>query len=376
MPRPEWEELLLLRLEKRIDELYGKDRQAAAPQRRRRWLVVASAASILPLGLTLVFVLSVGVKPATADFAGMLKRLSQAATVLYDLRVCATGEPEETARVSMSLEGRTRVAWSDGRVHVISLVDQQGLALSPNRLRATKWRVAADASYDDPLQSLKRTEAAAGQSLGSEVLNHLKVDVYRVRLPDKSMKVWVDRKLELPVRIEVRAAMSGGREMLTVMENFAWDLPLAPEIFSLGVPPGYKLEQPQAEPSEEALLQMLRICAQRADGRFPEKPAAKTVALLLGGKADQSSDAAHVMVHMDDQTRELYRTCLRGLAFVEQMTEEGEWVYIGGGVRLGDAQSPVCWWKTPDATRYRLVYGDLRVEEVLPEHLPRVDVPP
>ena len=47
--------------------------------------------------------------------------------------------------------------------------------------------------------------------------------------------------------------------------------------------------------------------------------------------------------------------------------------YLGKGVKLGDKDRIVCWYKLKDAkdpSTYRVVYGDLSVKDVAPEDLP------
>ena len=47
--------------------------------------------------------------------------------------------------------------------------------------------------------------------------------------------------------------------------------------------------------------------------------------------------------------------------------------YMGKGVKLGDKDRIVCWYKLKDAKApktYRVVYGDLSVKDVAPEDLP------
>ena len=47
--------------------------------------------------------------------------------------------------------------------------------------------------------------------------------------------------------------------------------------------------------------------------------------------------------------------------------------YLGKGVRLGEKQRIVCWYKlkgAKDPNTYRVVYGDLSVKDVAPKDLP------
>ncbi len=44
--------------------------------------------------------------------------------------------------------------------------------------------------------------------------------------------------------------------------------------------------------------------------------------------------------------------------------------YVGTGVSVGDANWPVFWFKPQDSQTYKVIYGDLRVEDVAEENLP------
>jgi hypothetical protein len=53
------------------------------------------------------------------------------------------------------------------------------------------------------------------------------------------------------------------------------------------------------------------------------------------------------------------------------MTYHDTWHYQGKGVKLGDANTPICWYRPKGAMNYRVVYGDLRVKDVAPNELPK-----
>ena len=48
----------------------------------------------------------------------------------------------------------------------------------------------------------------------------------------------------------------------------------------------------------------------------------------------------------------------------------GKFVYAGKGKSLGDKAAAVAWWKLKDAKQYRVLYGDLRVEDAEESKLP------
>ena len=45
--------------------------------------------------------------------------------------------------------------------------------------------------------------------------------------------------------------------------------------------------------------------------------------------------------------------------------------YAGAGVKLGDADKAIFWYRQKDAKTYRVIYGDLSVKDVAPEDLPK-----
>ena len=52
---------------------------------------------------------------------------------------------------------------------------------------------------------------------------------------------------------------------------------------------------------------------------------------------------------------------LKGLMFAQKQKVDGSWYYAGDGIQLGDADTPICWWKPEDSQGYRVIYGDLSI---------------
>jgi hypothetical protein len=47
--------------------------------------------------------------------------------------------------------------------------------------------------------------------------------------------------------------------------------------------------------------------------------------------------------------------------FAQRHKVDNNWWYAGGGVKLGEADKAICWWKQKDSTTYRVVYGNLHI---------------
>ena len=61
----------------------------------------------------------------------------------------------------------------------------------------------------------------------------------------------------------------------------------------------------------------------------------------------------------------------RAYIFIQLLKAENDWHYVGNGVKLGNAESPICWYRPDDSETYRVIYGDLSVKDVAPEDLPK-----
>ena len=56
---------------------------------------------------------------------------------------------------------------------------------------------------------------------------------------------------------------------------------------------------------------------------------------------------------------------LKGLYFAQEKKIDNNWTYVGDGVELGDAETPICWWEIKGSDQYRVIYGDLSIGDSL-----------
>ncbi|MBN1765898.1 MAG: hypothetical protein JW860_11615, partial [Sedimentisphaerales bacterium] len=182
--------------------------------------------------------------------------------------------------------------------------------------------------------------------------------------------IWADPRTALPIRIEQKQP---GLEI--VCKNFEFDVELDESLFSMEVPEGYTMQQSQLDltgSSEEQFIEYLRIFADIVcDGRFPPNVDIATVqrmALQIGQKLD-------ALDLTEPEKMELGMQFAQGLLFLRFFKGEGSWHYAGDGVELGDSQTPIFWYRPEGSDHYRIIYGDLTVDEVLPEDIPQTQNP-
>lgn len=185
---------------------------------------------------------------------------------------------------------------------------------------------------------------------------------------DVRIQIWADAKTSLPLRIEL-----GMGPQLTTLKNFRFDVPVDPALVCMDVPAGYALKESAmdlSDATEEDFIAGLKVWAELfLDGRFPESITIdqymKQVPLLEGAVAPLNLS--------ESEAQKLGENFIKGMMFISLFTAKGheQWHYAGSGVKLGDAVTPIFWYRPKDAQNYRVIYGDLRVEEVSADNLPQ-----
>ena len=143
--------------------------------------------------------------------------------------------------------------------------------------------------------------------------------------------------------------------------------------------------------TEKDMVEHLRLMAEYYNNLFPDRydQAASEFDKVVRGRAVPAWLPTNEEAEAVERKPERYRTPAQkkmgeatlhyiwsGLNlgpfrhFIRDHTVEGTWQYLGKGVKLGDKNAIVCWYKLKGAITYRVVYGDLSVKDVAPEDLP------
>jgi hypothetical protein len=335
--------------------------------------VGSAVAAMAAVCLVLWATLGEGISPAKGDFAEVLRRMRSANSVAYDLVFRLPGHPEEQAQV-ITAAGHARITWGDGRVHVFDGVRHEIQALSPARKEVTVAKSWGESPRWNLLESLTQIEESGAQRVGRETVDGRDTDVFRSSSPEGSVRLWVDLEKDLPVQVEFEVGQADGPKAVLAMKRLHWNLPVDTALFTLGVPAGYTLREPDlTESSEKDLIRLLRLCAEKSAGAFPPKLDVPAVSAVIEGRPENEVTATvHVgdddysVGSVRDECKDALRDCLGGLTFVHGVREKGEWQYVGNGVRLGDGNAEVCWWRSPGSSTRRVIFGDLRISDAPP----------
>ncbi len=206
---------------------------------------------------------------------------------------------------------------------------------------------------------------------------HVPADSAPGRASSTDMKIWADAETRLPVRVDLDVTSKGTRTHI-VLHDFVYNPQLDEKLFSLQVPPGYSLEEfsspaVSGPPKMEDLLVGLSQFADKAGGSFPPTMERTESAFAAGAQAGQA--VGLLTRHMSagsgarpsrEQMQKLIQVATdlgRAMKFVNGLPSDSGWHYDSSGVRLGDADKALCWWRPAGSETYTVVYGDLSTRQ-------------
>jgi outer membrane lipoprotein-sorting protein len=290
-----------------------------------------------------------------------------------------------------------------GKVRTVEITDTSNNKILnlDMKLKKATWKVRPSLIHFTPA-SLVATLTTLLASKPVEFVGQREVDghtvnVFRYRreqMPDKpSWDIWLDAKTKLLVGTSdpgsdlfdpatapdrnnpAEKRSSRSHPVGIIMSNFVYNAPLDGKLFSLTPPEDFKIvyESPPPSVTEADMIEWLEVTARFNDGMFVDTPD--------GVDHEKQNKIAQMEKFTDVQKRyfELWHKYVgNGQSppiwnFTDANVVRGTFRYIGKGVKLGDKDRIVCWYKLKDAkdpSTYRVVYGDLSVKDVAPEDLP------
>ncbi len=212
------------------------------------------------------------------------------------------------------------------------------------------------------------------KDLGRKQLDGKEVVGFFASNPKVDITIWADVDTKLPVRIETNKGQSR-----YVLKNIKFDIPLEEDLFSMEVPEGYMELGPitwddyRKIGTEAKFIEGLRSIAEiYKDGYFPDGVSWDSFTKWIPEVAKRLEKMNLPKEEIDARILQIFHD----FRFIPFFRPEEEWTYRGKGVRLGETRTPIFWYKPEKSETYRVIYGDLHVENVSPENLPESHIGP
>ena len=170
---------------------------------------------------------------------------------------------------------------------------------------------------------------------------------------------------------------SGGTIVGGITNEIVYNADLDDSLFRFDVPKNYTLEtQKRHLVTEQELIDYFRIVVDFNDKVFPDDLSQPDCDRLNKYRETPKAERpahAQKLIEKEDYYEKIH---LRGRPLREFLIERADWNsfrYLGKGIKLGDKEAIVCWYKlknAKDPSTYRVVYGDLSVKDVAANDLP------
>lgn len=190
-----------------------------------------------------------------------------------------------------------------------------------------------------------------------------------------TVQLWVDQKHELPIRIYATGSSKDGRaSMEMVYDNFQWDIKIDPARLLPEIPSDYELAAQgkwEAGKEGEEIIEVLRLFVEFADGKYPPSLKTMTVANAIAPaiKKKLSSDSGKPSKEL--LTR-LIKVDMVGTMYTTLENNGKDPAYYGDKVSASMPQAVLFRWKI-SADTYRVVFGDLRTQDVPADKLTQLE---
>jgi outer membrane lipoprotein-sorting protein len=261
---------------------------AVRPSTRRRLMsrmVPYGAVAVALLLLVLLGYFWFTGESAGIAFADVIENVKNAQSVTFMFHQ-QIGDPPALS-LKWYMQGDVARAEIPGHTQVVlDLKGKRQIQLMPAEKRAWVSELDDDALRTDrkedrqiarlfrnPMDYFRQLTGDDGERIGVDELDGAEVDVFRLKrfwgieMPEQddenNITAWVDRRSGLPVKIALRGSFDaeGKSKDWLLLEDFEWNQPLDPELFSTEIPEGYTVaeqpDHPEPPGSEEDALAAL-----------------------------------------------------------------------------------------------------------------------
>jgi hypothetical protein len=368
-------------LDKRINnEIFGslaesKEKEPAASQSNIRKIIMKSPFVKVAAAATIIIAAVILLNPfgGSVTWAQVVEPIMNARTIICDMIV---GDDENDPSMHLIIVGsRIRRTMSNmpDMTHVIDTDSSKVLVLFEQGKTASYVDIEGPVGerYHNYIKFLRQIITNLKDNyheLGEQTIDGQKTIAFEASGPNESVKIWADPKTAIPVRIEMMKGQMSG-----ILKNLEFDIPVDESLMSMEIPAGYTYKESEVDFSdidEQDFIEDLRVWAEVLyDGIFPENIGSENAmkALpVLREKLDQANLS-------DEQATEMGMSFLKGTLFHQNLEFQGNWRYMGGGVKLGDADTAIFWYRPQSSASYRVIYGDLHAETITPAKLAELE---
>lgn len=414
---PEVNQAVLTDLLKELPEA-GEQKSALAGSNIRRTIMKSRFIKLAAAAVIIIAVL-IGINQFGGDhsnvFAQVLEQIEKARTIKWKITFYIQVTSKDGKRMWIETETRQQAYKAPGLyrdVHfdengqiihwtITDTVNMEELSVNPGEKTATLRELALAMDPRGPfvwqnelMQEHNLEWVGKGETKTGEA------NIFRNSFRDKannedaSCDFWIDAKSKKlvavqspgsdiydpendPARMNPRHKDGYSRRPIChIQHDIIYNAQLDESLFSLEPPEAYTVEtERRAQVTEKDMVEYLGILADYNNKTFPDQlfPFIFTSDRLnkIWDKAkDERTAAEQKLLETNNHYKMAGLYMLPTGHFVKDHTVKGSFRYLGKGVKLGDKDRIICWYKPKGSNTYRAVYGDLSIKDIALEDLP------
>ena len=339
---------------------------------------IAAAAVIIIAVLLGIHFLSYSIE--SVAIADIVQPFLTARTATFKITIGGRGVPSQEFDGMFMEPCRMRQTTPGGGTMIVDLEQGRIVTLIPQAKQAVVLEVTN--APEDPgdlnffqyirmrILNAQPLDDESVEFLGEQQIDGQPAIGYHVRKPGLDATLWANSETKMPIRIEVI-----DDPMVITMSSIVFDVELDESLFSLDVPDGYSVttfRKDLSEPTEEDFIESFRIWAENMDGKFPSKMDRSAVNEFVKYQQEKLKEKG-IEPSIEDVTKlqQIIIDMTHGFPFVEALPADSDWHYTGRDVKFGDADKAIFWYRPEGSKTYHVIYGDLSVQDVSPEDLPK-----
>lgn len=225
------------------------------------------------------------------------------------------------------------------------------------------------------IERLRRLTEVDAKLVGEKAIGGIQARGYLVNNLGMEMTIWIDPATRLPVRLESSNRIQGQEYRFTA-SDFRIDPEIDDALFRTDPPAGYAVRKGESDAMEmddktflnpeKAAESFLRNFAAKTGGTFPKR-------LDDVSEFDQKFPKNKVGELPNPESLRAFLSLTRFMMATQNL--KGGYSYKSEGVKLGDADKILFWYRPEGATLYRAIYGDLHASDVTEDKLPEKPKP-
>ena len=375
-------EMIVSRTLSALNSMNSSKRNGYSRSKTMQAAIKIAAAVLVASGGVLYFAVAPPAK-ATSAFAEMAQKLSKAHTLAY--RTTTEGPDMKApmkARCLFKEPGLMRTELDGGAVIIMDASEGKQLMLDPASKSAMLIEGKASAAPAEPkagagmIDYLRQLTEGDAKPAADKVIGDVRARGYLVKKLGIEMTIWVDPKTRLPLRIETADRIQG-KEFRSAITDFEIDPQIDDALFRVEPPPGFALRKMESKiigmdektmlNPESAAADLLRIFAEKTGGTFPRRLDDPEEFQKIIPKQEKTSAIP------DSETFRMIQSVTRFMMATRALKDG--FGYRSNGVKLGDADKILFWYRPDGATSFRALYGDLHGADVAEDKLPEKPKP-